>query len=87
MNILSKRSGPAFGLSDPYREIANQAMIEIFETIHSHREFIEVLKRVGSGARKGSLQDLMENYYQLFPRRLFQSSEVKRAEIWLSSMY
>jgi hypothetical protein len=86
LSVLSKSSGSVFGLSDPHRDIATQAIVEIFETIQSHREFIEVLKRIGNESEKGSLQDLMSNYYQLFPRRLFQSPQAERVENWLASI-
>ncbi len=86
LTMLNQDSGPVLGGDDPHQRIANQAMIEIFETIHSHREFIEVLKRIGNESGKGSLQDLMSNYYKFFPRRLFQSSQAQRAENWLDSI-
>jgi len=86
LTILIQNSGPVLGGRDPHHGIANQAMIEIFETIHSHREFVEVLKRIGNESGKGSLQDLMSNYYKFFPRRLFQSSQAQRVENWLDSI-
>ena len=86
LTILIKDSRPFLGIEDPHRNIATQAIIEIFETIRSHREFIEVLKRIGNESGKGSLQDLMSNYYKFFPRRLFQSTQAERAENWLASI-
>lgn len=86
LTILIQDSRPFLGLEDPHRNIATQAIMEIFETIRSHREFIEVLKRIGNESGKGSLQDLMRNYYKFFPRRLFQSTQAERAENWLASI-
>ncbi|MBO6812596.1 MULTISPECIES: LysM peptidoglycan-binding domain-containing protein [Marinobacter] len=86
LTIMVRDSGPILGRGDPHRDIATKAMIEVFETIRSHRELIEVLKRIGNDSGKGSLQDLMSNYYKLFPRRLFQSTQSERVENWLSSV-
>lgn len=86
LTIMVRDSGPILGRGDPHRDITTKAMIEIFETVRSHRELIEVLKRIGNDSGKGSLQDLMSNYYKLFPRRLFQSTQSERVEDWLSSV-
>ncbi|MEC7727466.1 MAG: hypothetical protein VX555_02215, partial [Pseudomonadota bacterium] len=86
LTIMIRDSKPVFGQVDPHRDIATQAMIEVFETISSHRELIEVLKRIGNESGKGSLQDLMSNYYKFFPRRLFQSTQSERVESWLASV-
>lgn len=86
LTIMIRDSKPVFGQVDPHRDIATQAMIEVFETISSHRELIEVLKRIGNESGKGSLQDLMSNYYKYFPRRLFQSTQSERVESWLASV-
>lgn len=87
LTILIRDGKPVFGRVDPHRDIATQAMIEVFETIGSHRELIEVLKRIGNESGKGSLQDLMSNYYKFFPRRLFQSTQSERVESWLASVF
>lgn len=86
LTVLVRNSAPILGGTDPHREIATQAMVEIFETIRSHRELVEVLKRIGNESRKGSLQDLMANYYEFFPRRLFQSAQSARVISWLASV-
>lgn len=86
LHLLSEDSAPTFGFSDPYREISAEACIELLETVSSHRELVEVLKRMGRGEQKGSVRDFMNNYYRLVPRLLFQSQQARRTEEWLDGI-
>ncbi len=83
LDILAEDSGPVLGFGDPHREIAAEASIKILETINSHRELVEVLKRVGMENRKGRVGTLMRNYYRVIRRRLLQSEQSARTESWL----
>ncbi|SOB78223.1 LysM domain-containing protein [Marinobacter sp. LV10R510-11A] len=86
LDTLLENSSGLLSFQDPYREIADQALIEILETIDRHREFVEVLKRMGNEKRKGGFQDLKNNYAELIVKRLFRSALAERAETWLSTL-
>lgn len=87
LSILIEDSTPFLGSSDPYREVSALAALKILETISSHREFIEVLKRIGNDGGKGNLNDLRTNYAQLMFQRLFKSKQSVEAEEWLRNVY
>lgn len=86
LRILAEDSGPLIGSGDPYRELAAAASIKILKTIESHRELVEVLKRIGMKDRKGRVGTLMRNYYHVIARRLMQSSQATKTEVWLRSV-
>jgi len=62
------------------------AALKILNTINSHRELVEVLKRMGTEGWKGSVQTLMTNYYLLVRRGLFRSPHAQKAEAWLQTV-
>ncbi len=62
------------------------AAMKILYTITTHREFVEVLKRIGNVTRKGSVQTMMTNYYRLINRGLFVSPQAENAQQWLRSV-
>lgn len=62
------------------------AATRILDTVTSHRELVEVLKRMGEDADKGSVQNLMTNYYRLISRGLFRSPQAERTHQWLNSV-
>lgn len=84
---LVKDSGGFLSFDDPHRKVCDKAAMKILETVTSHREFIEILKRMGGNGRKGSFADMRRNYSKLIPQRLFHSSEADRAESWLAGLY
>lgn len=86
LEVLMEDGSALVGLNDPYRAIADEASLNIFETINSHRELVEVLKLIGNEGSKGSFHDLKNNYAKLIARRLLRSSQSKRTEKWLSSV-
>lgn len=64
------------------------AAMAIVKTIRSHREFIEVLKRMGEGdPSKGKFSDLKRHYGRLLYKFLYNSTQSKSAENWLASLY
>jgi hypothetical protein len=85
--ILMQDSTPFFGTNDPYREVGAEAALKILKTITSHREFIEVLKRMGNDGAKGNFRDLRTNYAALMLQRLFKSQQSAKAEKWLRNLY
>lgn len=74
-------------LEDPYRESADHAAIKIIESIVTHRELVEVLKRMGNAGHKGGYSDLKNNYSKVFVQRLFRLEHARKAENWLSDLY
>lgn len=84
---LVKDSGGFLSFNDPHRNVCDKAAMKILETVTSHREFVEILKRMGSNGRKASFHDMRRNYSKLIPQRLFHSSEAHRAEAWLTGLY
>ncbi|MBQ0832384.1 LysM domain-containing protein [Marinobacter sp.] len=62
------------------------AATQILETVTTHRELVEVLKRMGAEARKGSVQNLMTNYYRLISRGLLRSPQAEKTHQWLNSV-
>lgn len=87
LSILIQDSTPLFGGSDPYHEVGSLAALKILKTISSHREFIEVLKRIGNEGSKGDFNDLRTNYAQLMFQKLFKSQQSVAAEEWLRGVY
>ncbi len=87
LSILVKDSSPVFGTNDPYREVGAEAALKILETVTSHREFIEVLKRMGKDGVKGDFNDLRTNYAILMFQRLFKSQQSAKTEEWLRNLY
>jgi len=85
--ILVQDSTPLFGTSDPYREVGDEAALKILKTITSHREFIEVLKRMGRDGDKGDFNDLRTNFATLMFHRLFKSKQSIQTEEWLRNVY
>ncbi|KEF29666.1 hypothetical protein D777_00368 [Marinobacter nitratireducens] len=64
------------------------ASVKVLRTIKSHRELMEVLRRMGQeGGHKGTVVDLKNNYASLIVRFLYRSSEAKATESWLSALY
>ncbi|WP_303288912.1 hypothetical protein, partial [Marinobacter sp. SS5-14b] len=61
--------------------------LKILETVTSHREFIEVLKRMGKDGVKGDFNDLRTNYAILMFQRLFKSQQSAKTEEWLRNLY
>lgn len=84
---LMKDGSAVLSLEDPYRESADRAAMKIIESIVTHREFVEVLKRMGNAGHKGGFQDLKNNYSRVFVQRLFRSEHAQKAENWLSDLY
>lgn len=85
--ILVQDSTPFLGAEDPYREVGAEAALKILKTVTSHREFIEVLKRMGKDGAKGDFNDLRTNYAILMFQRLFKSQQTVEAEEWLRNLY
>lgn len=85
--ILVQDSTPLFGTTNPYREVGTEAALKILKTITSHREFIEILKRMGKDDGKGDFDDLRTNYARLVLQLLFKSQRSAEAEEWLRTLY
>ncbi|MDI9246712.1 LysM peptidoglycan-binding domain-containing protein [Marinobacter sp. CHS3-4] len=85
--ILTRDSSTLFSNDDPYREVGAEAALKVLETIKSHRELIEVLKRMGKGDSKGDFDDLRTNYSVLMFQRLFKSKQSAKAEQYLRNLY
>lgn len=86
LEALTKNSSGFLSFKDPYNELINEASIKILETISSHRELVEVFKRIGNGGRKGSFHDFKTNYSKIVVQRLFGSAQSLRTEQWLSGV-
>ncbi|GGE55585.1 hypothetical protein GCM10011533_05070 [Streptosporangium jomthongense] len=86
LDILTEDNRSLFGFGNPHSEIAMEASIKILETVHSHRELVEVLKRTGMGSRKGHIERLKRNYYRIIARQLLQSKQATRTEFWLQKI-
>lgn len=87
LDTLMKNGSAPLSFNDPYRELTDQAAMRVVGSIVTQREFVEVLKRMGNPGRKGSIQDLRNNYSRVFAQRLFRSRHAHKAEKWLSEMY
>lgn len=86
LEILTEDSSALLSFEDPYRKIADQASWSILKTVTSHRELIEILKRIGNKEKKGGFHDLKTNYRKLIVLRLLRSSQSQEAEQWLSGL-
>tara|TARA_R100000306_G_scaffold58373_1_gene56826 strand:- start:1846 stop:4518 length:2673 start_codon:yes stop_codon:yes gene_type:complete len=86
LDALTKNSSGSLNFKDPYKELINEASMQILETISSHRELVEVFKRIGNGGRKGSFHDFKTNYSKIIVQRLFRSPQSLRTEQWLSGV-
>lgn len=84
LEVLTKDSSGFLSFKDPYKELINEATMKILETISSHRELVEVFKRIGNGGRKGSFHDFKTNYSKIVVQRLFGSAQSLKTEQWLS---
>lgn len=84
LGVLTKDSSGFLSFKDPYKELINEATMKILETISSHRELVEVFKRIGNGGRKGSFHDFKTNYSKIVVQRLFGSAQSLKTEQWLS---
>jgi hypothetical protein len=69
-----------------HEQSAALAALRILETVKTHRELVEVLKRMGAEGWKGSVQTLMTNYYRLVRRGLFRSPHAERSQRWLEAL-
>jgi LysM repeat protein len=69
-----------------HEQSAALAALRILDTVKTHRELVEVLKRMGAEGRKGSVQTLMTNYYRLVRRGLFRSPYAERSHRWLEAV-
>ncbi len=83
LEVLTKDSSGFLSFKDPYKELINEATMKILETISSHRELVEVFKRIGNGGRKGSFHDFKTNYSKIVVQRLFGSAQSLKTEQWL----
>lgn len=80
LEVLTKDSSGFLSFKDPYKELINEATMKILETISSHRELVEVFKRIGNGGRKGSFHDFKTNYSKIVVQRLFGSAQSLKTE-------
>ena len=73
---------------DDHRQLASAAF-SVVNTVKTHREFTEILRRMGqAGGAKGSVVDLKNNYVSLVLRFLYQSpNKAQDTEQWLSTLY
>lgn len=64
------------------------AALTVLKSIRSHRELMEVLRRMGrEDGTKGSVADLKNNYVNLILRFLYKSPRAEDTEQWLSGLY
>ncbi|WP_203144003.1 LysM peptidoglycan-binding domain-containing protein [Marinobacter mangrovi] len=87
LTILVEDSSALLGFEDPYRAIGAEAAIKILETVRSHRELVEILRRMGNEEGKGSFVDFKRNFSKLIRQRLFNSAQADRTFRWLEGLY
>ncbi|TBW47988.1 hypothetical protein EZI54_21915 [Marinobacter halodurans] len=87
LSILVEDSSALLGFEDPYRAIGAEAAIKILETVRSHRELVEILRRMGNEEGKGSIVDFKRNFSKLIRQRLFNSAQADRTFKWLEGLY
>lgn len=73
---------------DDFERLASAAF-SVLHTVENHREFMEILRRMGQeSSTKGSVVDLKNNYVSLVLQFLYQSpSKAQDTEQWLSNLY
>ncbi|MDX1559563.1 MAG: hypothetical protein R3193_11675 [Marinobacter sp.] len=73
---------------DEFEQLASAAFA-VLDTLKNHREFMEILRRMGQkDGAKGSVVDLKNNYVSLVVRFLYHSpSKARDTEQWLSTLY
>lgn len=88
LHLLSSNTSQALKLKNKdFEQLASAAFV-VLNTAQSHREFIEILRRMGQGDNtKGNVADLKNNYVNLVLRFLYRSSKAKATEQWLSGLY
>lgn len=70
-----------------FEQLAVAAFV-VLSTVGGHREFTEILRRMGQDdGIKGGLADLKNNYSNLILRFLYRSSKAEQTEQWLSGLY
>lgn len=86
--LFSNNARRAFSENDNSLEQLASASLAVLSTVKTHREFMEILRRMGRDAGpKGDLTDLKQNYIRLFLNFLFRSSRAEQAEQWLTGLY
>lgn len=70
-----------------HRQFASAAFA-LLNTVKTHREFIEILRRMGQGdGSKGNMTYLKSNYENLVMRFLYRSPMAQETEQWLAGLY
>ncbi|MFL1455947.1 LysM peptidoglycan-binding domain-containing protein [Marinobacter sp. GN3S48] len=86
--LFSNNAPRAFSENDNSVEQLASATFAVLSTVKTHREFMEILRRMGrEGGPKGDLTDLKQNYTRLFLKFLYRSSKAEQAEQWLTGLY
>lgn len=88
LHLFSSNATQALSRNDNDLKHLASASLAVLKSIKTHREFIEVLRRMGKeGGSKGSLLDLKNSYVNLVLRFLYRSSRAEETERWLSTLY
>lgn len=86
--LFSNNASRAFSENDNSAEQLASATFAVLNTVKTHRELMEILRRMGrEGGPKGELTDLKQNYTRLFLKFLYRSSKAEQAEQWLIGLY
>lgn len=88
LHLFSRNASQAKRTNNADFEQMAAAAFVVLSTAGGHREFTEILRRMGQDdGIKGSLVDLKNNYINLILRFLYRSSKAERTEQWLSGLY
>lgn len=88
LHLFSSNATQALSRNDNSLEYLASAAFAVLSSIKNHREFIEVLRRMGKeDGTKGSLIDLKNSYVNLVLRFLYRSPKAEETERWLSTLY
>lgn len=87
--LFSSNASRARGRNDEDFEQLASAAFAVLDTVKNHREFVEILRRMGQkDGTKGNVVDLKNSYVSLVLRFLYQSpSKARDTEQWLSTLY
>lgn len=87
--LFSSNATRARGRNGEDFEQLASAAFAVLDTVRNHREFVEILRRMGQkDGTKGNVVDLKNSYVSLVLRFLYQSpSKAQDTEQWLSTLY
>lgn len=88
LHLFSSNATQALSRNDNDLKHLASASLAVLKSIKTHREFIEVLRRMGQEhSAKGGLLDFKNNFVSLVLRFLYRSQQAGNTEQWLSALY